>query len=359
MRAGIPSPSGRIDGILCMLGGWGSRPDLAGFVRRARVPAVDLHEDASRLRVARVALDNRAIGRLAAAHFLERRYRHFAFFGPVRDDRSFRDRHAGYAEAAGRRGRPVTLFDFSAALGSEKARSMRRCAEWLGRQLRAHPRPLALFAADDDFAVAALDACLLAGLLVPEDVAVLGCANDPLVCEFAPVPISSVDPDLEARSYRAAALLDRLMKGGRRPAGPIRIRPRGVVVRRSTDIVAVPDRRVAMAVDFIRQRFRDRRMGVGDVARAAATSVGMLTALFHRHLGRTPGVELRLARLRHAQGLIQGGTRKATAAALASGFSSLLHFRRALQRHTGLSPRRWRKRYAGRMESVGRGGVSQ
>ena len=29
--------------------------------------------------------------------------------------------------------------------------------------------------------------------MVPEEIAVLGCDNEPMVCDYAPVPLSSVD----------------------------------------------------------------------------------------------------------------------------------------------------------------------
>jgi DNA-binding LacI/PurR family transcriptional regulator len=55
--------------------------------------------------------------------------------------------------------------------------------------------------------------------------------NDPVLCDCAEVPLSSVRHDLEGMAYEAAALLDRLMDGKAPPATPRRIVPKGVVIR--------------------------------------------------------------------------------------------------------------------------------
>ena len=61
-------------------------------------------------------------------------------------------------------------------------------------------------------------------------------------------PLSSVILDHELMGYRAAELLDRMMKGKKYSKKPIMIPPRGVVARRSTDVVAIDDPLTAKAV---------------------------------------------------------------------------------------------------------------
>ncbi len=140
--------------------------------------------------------------------------------------------------------------------------------ELLTSKLTASHQPLAVFAENDDFALLVFDACARAKLRIPEDVALLGCGNDPLVVDFAPVPLSSVDHDFLARSYQAAKLLDRLMVGKPLPKKPIRIKPTGVILRRSTDILAVEDPRLAEALSVIRLRFSDASLYPQAVAEA-------------------------------------------------------------------------------------------
>jgi LacI family transcriptional regulator len=66
---------------------------------------------------------------------------------------------------------------------------------------------------------------------VPEEVAILGIGNDTFLCENQTVPISSVVHDAEGTGYEGAALLGKLMNGGKAPSANILIPPKGVVAR--------------------------------------------------------------------------------------------------------------------------------
>jgi DNA-binding LacI/PurR family transcriptional regulator len=49
-------------------------------LRRLKIPVVDLAESRPNIKLSRVTMDNMAIGRIAAEHFLESVYRHFAVY---------------------------------------------------------------------------------------------------------------------------------------------------------------------------------------------------------------------------------------------------------------------------------------
>jgi LacI family transcriptional regulator len=99
-----------------------------------------------------------------------------------------------------------------------------------------------------------LEACLAAGINVPEEVAVLGVDNTDTLCDCLCVPLSGVDSNLGRVGYEGAALLDRLMS--RRAAAPKRIEvpPAGIVERRSADAYAVEQPRVRQALQFIQEQ---------------------------------------------------------------------------------------------------------
>src|SRR5258706_306145 len=105
--------------------------------------------------------------------------------------------------------------------------------------------PLGIFCYNDCVAADIVDACIESGIRIPDEVAVLGVDNDPVICDCVQVPLSSVRHDLEGMAYEAAALLDRLMNGGSPPEIPKRIAPKGVVTRKSTEVLAVENSDVA------------------------------------------------------------------------------------------------------------------
>lgn len=77
----------------------------------------------------------------------------------------------------------------------------------LGEWLKSLPRPLAVVALSDHYALHVTDACHGAGLGVPEDVAVLGVDDDPHVCRLTNPVLSSIRglPRLGGEQNPAAA----------------------------------------------------------------------------------------------------------------------------------------------------------
>lgn len=97
------------------------------------------------------------------------------------------------------------------------------------------PRPAGVLAAFDDVARVLLEACRRAKLKVPEDIAVLGIGNDPLICEHTTPSLSSVVPRFEDESYRAARELQAMMLSNRPPQRmEIAFGANGVEERKST-----------------------------------------------------------------------------------------------------------------------------
>jgi LacI family transcriptional regulator len=291
----------------------------------------------------RVLADDEAIGRLAAEHFLERGFKHVAFFNFgnywMEADRipAFR----ATLEAGGARYHEIPYHRHFSLQTPHAATRHAAAHRWLTQAIRDLPKPVGIFAAADGIADMVVQACDEARAGVPEEVAVLGCNNETLLCDCAPVSMSSVDPDLEQQGYVAAQLLDRLMDGRPPPREPIRIPPRGVVTRQSTNILAVPHVPTARALRFIWEHYRER-IKTPDVAAVAGLSRRGLEYAFRQHLHRSINAELNRCRVEHARSLLLKGGLKAHEVAEQSGFSDATDFSRVFFRATGLRPSRYR-----------------
>jgi LacI family transcriptional regulator len=324
------------DGVLALI--LPDRRELARRLRRLRVPIVDLIADVAGIATARVLLDNAAIGRMAAEHLLQRGFRNLAFC-KCTDYTDVRGREAGFASAVAAAGRGHYRLD---RLAAAKRHPRLDLIAWLAGQLRELPKPLGVVAQSDHRAAEVIIACESAGLAVPEQVAIVGVDNDQYTCEFAPVPITSIDSNREEYAYRGAWLLDRLMQGEPAPAQPILVPPRGLVVRRSSDILAVEHPEVAKALSFIWRHFADR-ISVDDVVTASSTSRCSLYRAFESHLGRTMREEIERKRIEYAQTLLTDSSDKISHIARQCGFGSGEQFCRAFARATGVTPRDFRK----------------
>ena len=343
VRTGLAGGSQQIDGILCILGGWQRRPELTEFVRQAGVPTVDMHADEGEtVPAGRVLMDNVAVGRLAADHFIDRDFTECLFLCRGLAGWSMRERQQGFIARLAEAGIGQASLECSPKVATRDIVAQ-RCARRLKKHMAKVGGPLGVFAASDEFATIVLEVCRHLGIKVPEELALLGCGDRPLLADFTSVPLSSVKEDVAGRANAAAQLLDRLMEGEPIPPEPILIPPLGVTTRRSTDILAVADSRVAKALSYIRQHYADDVVDSTNVADHCGVPSRTLARLFRQHLGRSVAEELRQVRLHHARRLLLNTDLTASEIAYRCGFASLLHFRRNLKRQTGETPRQWRR----------------
>lgn len=209
--------------------------------------------------------------------------------------------------------------------------------EWL----RKLPKPVGLFACNDDRGREVLEACRLMNLRVPEGIAVLGVDNDEVFCGLAYPPLSSVALNGETAGYRAAELLDGMMHGLIPKPRRIQVEALGVVTRRSTDIVAVEDEDVASALQYI-HREQGRNISVESVVQEVAVSRRNLEKRFRDTIGRTILEEIQITRLERAKRLLLETTYPVSKVAELAGFGTTGYFIQFFQNRVGKTPRKYR-----------------
>jgi len=348
------------DGVLVTLR---DNPEIVAFVkslRRRKIPVVDLTFNHPEMHLPRVSGDHAAMGRLAREHFIERNFRHFAWFS-TNWLNIHRLRYEGFAlknvKCKMESGKcpqgqvphsklSIQHFPFKWVLAEEaqpnRLDDFAWFDRWLGKKLREAPKPLALLAYDDADAARALGACLSAGLSVPEDVAILGIGGDRLICENQSVPISSIEHDQGRTGYEGAELLDRLMDGEKPPRKPILIPPRGITVRASTDFIAATSPIVRHALEYMRNHIGES-FGLTQIAAETGSSRATVARLFEQELGRSVGAEILRQRMNLAKALLKGDTLSISEIAFRTGFCNPAYFTNTFRRETGLTPKSWRK----------------
>jgi LacI family transcriptional regulator len=316
------------------------RSDLLAFIRRQapKQPTVLIEGNNPGLRVPQVAEDNHAAGRLAAEHLLELGHKHFAWWSPSSDEAVPAARWEGFRETLARAGLSAERLEYRAANPTNEW-SRRRA--WLVRRLRALPRPVALFALDDQLAAEAVEMCLESNLRVPQDVAVVGVGNIELACETSPVPITSVDNAEDEIASTGAKLLDRLMAGGRAPKQPILIPPRGLVVRQSSNHLALTHPAMLRAAEYVEQHLAEP-LDIQRLAAAAGLGRRTLYRVFGSELRCTPADFLHRQRMARARQMLAKSGASIKEVAAACGFGTQRTMNRMFLRMEGLPPRTWR-----------------
>ena len=287
-----------------------------------------------------ITRDSRAIGVLAASYYLKRGYRSFAFVGEPNRAYWSEERRAGFMETLDKAGFGCAVY---ARINARERRSWTVESPRLKRFLLSLPRPTAVFAAMDGRARQVANLCAEIGLRVPEDIAVLGVDNDPLLCESTVPPLSSIRTGGYRRGQMAAEMLDALMHGRPVEERSVVQEPISVVTRGSTGYDAMSDVHVAQAVKFMRDRIAAGDViDVADAVRAAHCSRRYLERHFRSGLGRSVHDELMLARIERVKELLETTTLPVGEISAQVGYTRPSRLAAMFRRVTGMTMREWR-----------------
>jgi LacI family transcriptional regulator len=332
--------SARIDGAIARI----ETDRIAKAVSSLQVPVVDVSSARRVANIPWIETDDQAIAKLAFDHLHERGFRSFAFCGPKGLNWS-RWRQEAFVACCKIAGFECSLHQTPSLFRkTSPASTSIELADWLAKL----PKPLGLFCAYDITAQVVLDHCRNQSIAVPEQIAVIGVDNDPILCELARPSLTSIAPDAIGAGYFAAQWLDQAMADRRRvqPTGfttPFRLMPPlGLVLRQSTDITAVDDPLIAKAIQFIRDHACDG-IQVTDVLKHVALSRRMLETRFCTAIGKTPHAMISMIRLSRAKELLQQTDLSVDAIAEKAGFQHAEYMSAAFRKAFGEPPGRYRR----------------
>lgn len=315
--------------------------ELATACADRGVPLVDLNDSPVFPGVSKIRPANECVGRLGAEHLLSAGFRNLGFSGFANECWAL-ERARGFTEAVLRAGVQPVLNEANYPGRVDPVWSREQQTE-LADWLRSLPQPAAVMACNDLRALQVLEAAQSIGLLVPDQLAVLGANNDTLRCELADPPLSSVSTNPVLAGRRAAEALEQLMGGGSTSSDELRIEPEGVIARRSTDVTAVSDPRVAVALRYIRAHACEG-INVDQVLQAAAMSRAQIEKKFRQHLGRTPQAEIRRVQMARIRQLLTDTDLPLKYVAELAGFDYMEYMCAVFKRQHGMPPGAFRER---------------
>lgn len=315
---------------------------LCRRARRRGVPVVSLRHLFDQPEFPTVFPDQALIGERVASHFSTRGFRHFGYCGVPGEKQWERQRHAAFvrhAEASG-----GDWYEYKPTYMADALASWEDEQETMIAWLEALPKSVGIMAAHDSQGVQILDACRRAGIPVPDAVAVASVDNDPVLCELASPPLSSLDQNAQKLGFEAAAILDRMMRGGKVEPENVFFEPGEVVTRQSSDIFAVKDPNVAKALRFVRENACGQ-IDTTAIAAAAGQSRRSLEKKFRACTGRSPMEEVHEIRLRRIKQLLTESSYILPVIAEQTGFAYHEYMSRFFKQHTGVTPGDYRRKY--------------
>ena len=292
------------DGLIIRL----ADPKIAAEIARAHLPAIDVYgdrpldvygdrplecgdrppEDGVCPQLPVADGNHEKIGEMAANFFIQRGFTNFAWCGI--DGLSFSDRRGEMfcrtLEAHGfhplRYSRPRRIRADSSLFYDERLDRIPDAAE-LSRWLGTVPPQTAIFCCHDYRAYQLMLVATDLKLRIPEEIAILGVDNDTTLCSFAPVPLSSIDPDAFKVGHSAARMLDAILTERPAPRRTHRfaVTPAGIVERESTEFMPTDPPWLSTALLFIEKNF-PRGISAADVVRLVGKSSTYVERIFKR-----------------------------------------------------------------------------
>lgn len=285
----------RGDGVIALA----NHSDDFEVLRSLECPVVNISGAAEQSPFPRVRPDYREIGAMGARHLIEKGYQRFGFYGIAGVWYSTQYKN-GFAGELAKCGFSCSLLEASSTLNgtSRWDTGQTELENWL---TSVRP-PFAVMSAHDPRAALVIQACDRVGLDVPKDVAVVGVNNDTVACESCQPELTSIERNDFEIGYRAADMLDQLIRKIVVPNSDLAISPGSLLERGSTDCLGLDPGDLRNTVEFAKAHFRDP-ITISDLVVESNHSRRWLEEAFATRLGTTPKAFLSQLRVREARQL--------------------------------------------------------
>ena len=319
-------------------------PNLIEYLKATSIPAVDLRGLQNLPHIPLVETNDEAVVRLAFDELQRRGFRRFAYCGFEGANWS-RRRMRFLASMLAELDLPLATIESPHLETLDTSRievtgSMQE--EELAQWLSSLDKPIGVIACNDIRALQLLNAARECQIEVPDEVAVVGIDNDTVLCSLAEPPLSSVEHDLRRIGHEAAALLARMMEGESATESRILVDPLRVMVRQSSDVLAIRDVEVAAAMKFIRKQ-ACLGISVDDVVAAVPVSRSTLERRFMKSVGRSIKDEINRVRILRIKELLIHTDHKLAAIAAKAGFTHAEYMNVVFKEAVGVTPGQYRR----------------
>jgi len=324
--------------------------DKLDEVLALNIPAIVVgHSKTEVPELVNVVTDSVVIGKIGAEHLLSRSLKHFAFcgYGSTSSSSSQTEPYVwsnarldSFQARIKRAGFEVSSYCTFSAATEGWQHERHRMAKWL----ESLPKPVGVMACNDDCGRQVVEACKLANLPIPDTVSVLGADNDELICGLSSPPMSSIAINFERAGYETARVLNDLLRGKKTAMSKIMVTATHVVVRRSTDFMAISDANLLKALQFIRDHIREN-IRVLDISRAAGLSRRALEIKFQREMECSIHEYMKRLRTDQIVRLLVETDLPIGQIADSLGFADIQHFARYFRAGMQMSPLAYRRSF--------------
>lgn len=322
-------------------------PDIVAALLDCPIPVVAVgssYEDESLYpeKIPYIATDNRRIVQLAFEHLVETGLPNFAMYSMPASMRNrwAQERELAFQHLAQRDGLQCDIYRGQTARAQDWNDGLQHLIEWL----QSRPKPIGIIAVTDARARHLMQACLIAGIAVPEEIAIVGIDNDSLTRMLARIPLSSIIQGTEEMGRTAAHVLHQQLHKVPHTQTRILVPPAGINILASSLHQRLSSPYVMRARHYIRQ-FAGQGIKSKQVADYVGISRSSLESHFQRELQCTVHDEILRFRLDMARKMLEDGETSSRDIAVRCGFTSLQYLHTVFKRELGCTPREYQVRH--------------
>ncbi len=326
--------SWKADGIIAQVG----RSSEIAKLKRTGIPFI-VQDLANRDNdVTYISGEYKETGKIAATYFIERGYKNLAYYG-FSNIYSSRERLEGFKKIASKHHLKVHSYLSSTSRDNDL---------WFYQQsplirwLNSLPKPAALFALDDNQALHVSEACRLASIDVPGQIAILGVDNDETICRMANPPLSSIALNSRQSGYETAKIMDQMIRKQQKGRN-INVAPTHIITRQSSDITAIEDEIIKKTVNFIILN-NTKKLTVIEILKHIPLSRRMLEKRFKSVLGITIQNFIHQKKIEYVSRLIADTQSSILEIAIQCGFSDSHNLSRLFSKYKGCTPFEFRQK---------------
>ena len=306
---------------------------------KMKIPTIlAIHNSSYSKKLPVIKTDSRSIAKMASKHLVEKGLKYFAFCGF--DNYAWsNERKSFFCHFNKEAGYTTHLYYSSKSIRTNDwEKEQQHVSQWV----KSLPKPVGILTCNDDRGQHILEVCKLNGLKVPEEVAVVGVDNDPMICEIGDPPLTSIALNVESAGYEAAQLLDQLIHGKKMTGQQIMVTPSHIVQRQSSDILAVDDAEVALAIRYIRNNAKNKFL-INDIVKTTSVSRRTLEKKFRKTIHRSICDEIRQIRVEWISKLLIETDLPISQITSLFNFTDVEHISRYFKNEKGVGLREFRK----------------
>lgn len=279
-------------------------------------------------------------GTMAAQYFVKKRFKNFAFYGKKGVVWS-EERAKGYKNEIEKNGGNFYLFETASLSEEEWGVSHEELDKWL----LSLPKPIAIFACDDTFALQISQICTINNIKIPDEIALLGVDNDEMICNLSDPPISSIMLDTEKGGYEAARLLHQMVKERRNVPFNIVVKPVRIILRKSTERFVVLNPHVRTVVEFIEKNHITLH-SIEELVGLVPLSRRILEIKFKEEMGISIYQYIIRCRIEHVANLLITTNKTLFDIVLQSGFNDCKNISRIFKKFKNCTPYEYRQQFS-------------